>query len=554
MPERTCDEVSRHNFFFLILHMNQIVTELTNGNVEVETFTIERSNELAIMDAYDTMMANHLEKIDDEWIKKHINEFALFFKHGVLVKKAHERTTFWFKAAKKYVKPDSDLLRDTVSFCIQNDLTENVAWSVCKWIEKCVKCVPSYKNELDALASRMSPVFRETSRVADLIIKMQREALGLGTHSEMFKHPHPKYVTVSRAKIIAHDWTIEDEGYNPPNFTHDDVINNYRDNFGTNSLWADADTYDESMSLEISKRPSLALQETGGTPFMCKYGLFFYPRNPMGRTGLIGRGLLGKYGANLAADPIITRVHGGQPQFVAILRTDLELWALPGGMKDLNDPTGRTTARREFMEETMNNMSSSFIQHDGIEEIKKFIKDKKIKSRVACDAVTIPLNAKWTRRDLNLTFISLEIFENFKKSNEEAVEMIAEYQNQGQITPAMATAALHSYEMYNLVKELFDRSVKVYSGYVDDPRNTDWAWMETEAYHAHIEDHETKLLDMNLNAGDDAKNARWINFNSEEAKNLYASHVYIMKKTLSAIERKPWVKRAYKELTGEYLE
>lgn len=31
------------------------------------------------------------------------------------------------------------------------------------------------------------------------------------------------------------------------------------------------------------------------------------PRNPIGRTGLIGRGLLGRWGPNHAADPIVTR-------------------------------------------------------------------------------------------------------------------------------------------------------------------------------------------------------------------------------------------------------
>ena len=30
-------------------------------------------------------------------------------------------------------------------------------------------------------------------------------------------------------------------------------------------------------------------------------------RNPMGRTGMIGRGLLGRWGPNHAADPVVTR-------------------------------------------------------------------------------------------------------------------------------------------------------------------------------------------------------------------------------------------------------
>ena len=58
------------------------------------------------------------------------------------------------------------------------------------------------------------------------------------------------------------------------------------------------------------------------------------PLNPVGRTGLAGRGLLGKWGSNHAADPIVTRFHpaGGQLQVVAIQRKDTGQWAIPGGM------------------------------------------------------------------------------------------------------------------------------------------------------------------------------------------------------------------------------
>ena len=33
------------------------------------------------------------------------------------------------------------------------------------------------------------------------------------------------------------------------------------------------------------------------------------PRNPIGRTGITGRGQLGKWGPNHAADPIVTRFY-----------------------------------------------------------------------------------------------------------------------------------------------------------------------------------------------------------------------------------------------------
>lgn len=53
--------------------------------------------------------------------------------------------------------------------------------------------------------------------------------------------------------------------------------------------------------------------QPGGFKVDAKYG----PINPVGRTGLRGRGLLGRWGPNHAADPIITRwkrTESGDPE------------------------------------------------------------------------------------------------------------------------------------------------------------------------------------------------------------------------------------------------
>ena len=73
------------------------------------------------------------------------------------------------------------------------------------------------------------------------------------------------------------------------------------------------------------------------------------PLNIRGRTGLQGRGVLGRYGPNHAADPIVTRwkrdekgkqvyePSSGRPvlQFVAIQRRDTSEWAIPGGKQTI---------------------------------------------------------------------------------------------------------------------------------------------------------------------------------------------------------------------------
>ena len=47
------------------------------------------------------------------------------------------------------------------------------------------------------------------------------------------------------------------------------------------------------------------------------------PKNPKGRTGMIGRGLLGQYGPNHAADPVVTWSVAGQKYNVIV---DVTLW------------------------------------------------------------------------------------------------------------------------------------------------------------------------------------------------------------------------------------
>lgn len=96
------------------------------------------------------------------------------------------------------------------------------------------------------------------------------------------------------------------------------------------------------------------------------------PLNPQGRTGLQGRGILGRWGPNHAADPVVTRWQrdekgdkvvnavSGHPvlEFVCIERGDGGGWAIPGGMVDPGEKVS-TTLKREFMEEAMDSTQAS---------------------------------------------------------------------------------------------------------------------------------------------------------------------------------------------------
>lgn len=163
------------------------------------------------------------------------------------------------------------------------------------------------------------------------------------------------------------------------------------------------------------------------------------PLNPIGRTGIAGRGLLGKWGPNYAADPIITRISRatGSLELLAVQRRDNGQWAIPGGMVDRGEEVSRTLSR-ELHEET------------GV-----------------------------------------------------LLEM-----EQGRL---------------------------IYRGYVDDPRNTDYSWMETTAKHLHLSPEVAAL--MNLRAGDDARAVRWLPLTPKTVRDLYASHCALITEALAGMAR-----------------
>ena len=84
--------------------------------------------------------------------------------------------------------------------------------------------------------------------------------------------------------------------YQPVEFTADAVLQN--DHTAAPEGWADPT---DVSRVDFNSRPSYEGQ--------IKLGKDGRPLNPYGRTGMVGRGLLGKWGPNHVADPIITRVH-----------------------------------------------------------------------------------------------------------------------------------------------------------------------------------------------------------------------------------------------------
>jgi ADP-ribose pyrophosphatase len=216
-------------------------------------------------------------------------------------------------------------------------------------------------------------------------------------------------------------WETDFPGYNPPYYVAPVVLKN--DSSINPAGWADPEDI-TTVKLPTESFSGPLNFDTAGRPL-----------NPVGRTGIAGRGLLGKWGPNYAADPIITRFnrHTGEFELLAVLRRDSGQWAIPGGMVDKGEEVSRTLAR-ELREET----------------------------GVALD---------------------------------------------------------------------MGKGHCIYRGYVDDPRNTDHAWMETTAKHLHL---AQELADtMNPQAGSDAKAVRWLPLLPETVRGLYASHCALVKAALN---------------------
>ncbi|KAG3276309.1 ADP-ribose pyrophosphatase, mitochondrial isoform X3 [Ictidomys tridecemlineatus] len=249
--------------------------------------------------------------------------------------------------------------------------------------------IPAYRNSL------LSSWFHLNSNIMS-----GSNGVKDNSHNKARTSPYPgSKVERSQVPNEKVGWLVEWQDYNPVEYTAVSVLAGPR--------WADPQISESNFSPKFNEKDGHVERKSQNGLYEIENGR---PRNPAGRTGLVGRGLLGRWGPNHAADPIITRwkrdssgnkithpVSGKHIlQFVAIKRKDCGEWAIPG----------------------------------------------------------------------------------------------------------------------------------IYKGYVDDPRNTDNAWMETEAVNYHDETGEI-MDNLALEAGDDAGKVKWVDI-SDKLK-LYASHSQFIK-------------------------
>jgi ADP-ribose pyrophosphatase len=235
---------------------------------------------------------------------------------------------------------------------------------------------------------------------------------------------YPQRQSIPNDKV---SWEIEWPDYNPPYYVADVVLKN--DRSINPKGWADPEVFTSYDEL-LKDKPREAYTEI-------KFSQDGKPLNPQGRTGISGRGLLGNWGPNNAADPIVTMIDESDFfRVAAIKRKDADARgkpderALPGGMVDTGERITATLSR-ELEEETTANLD-------------------------------------------------------------------------------------------------FQKAVPIYQGIVDDPRNTDNAWMVTDAYHLHLDGEHP-----DLEGADDAEEAGWFVVDEDFVKNMYASHANSLLKAIT---------------------
>ena len=147
---------------------------------------------------------------------------------------------------------------------------------------------------------------------------------------------YPKRFPVPDESVL---WDVELPDYKPEVFTDEKVIKN-----GKNGKDVKPDGWADGLQFDATKTE---LHSFEGEVIIDSKGL---PLNPKGRTGIEGRGLLGKWGANFAADPIVIKKVNSATYLWCIKRLSGE-WAIPGGMVEYGDTVTKTLSK-ELKEET----------------------------------------------------------------------------------------------------------------------------------------------------------------------------------------------------------
>lgn len=179
--------------------------------------------------------------------------------------------------------------------------------------------------------------------------------------NKMFKHVvcrNSLYANTVQRFVVPDElisWSINYDDYKPIFYESPILIG---------KPWADPSIDDSSFEPKYNTLDGNVNRESYTGPYQVVNN---FPLNPLGRTGIIGKGILGRFGPNFAADPIVStwkrnqdnneivKHKCGKPilKVLCIQRGDTKEIALPGGMIE-NGENVSITLKREFAEEALN--------------------------------------------------------------------------------------------------------------------------------------------------------------------------------------------------------
>lgn len=181
-------------------------------------------------------------------------------------------------------------------------------------------------------------------------------AYDISSKEELFDEFYPKS-NIARVKVpkTHADWTLPCPNYNPKYILHKSVVGQpWADSENVTQYRHKFNTLDGDLDRRRSRRYTFAIELKTGRPL-----------NPNGRTGICGRGLLGRWGPNHSSLLIVTRWfhnYDGTKQimpstgkalmeFVAVKFNGQ--YFLPGGFVEPNESYMKR-AQEEFLEEALN--------------------------------------------------------------------------------------------------------------------------------------------------------------------------------------------------------
>ena len=184
-----------------------------------------------------------------------------------------------------------------------------------------------------------------------------------------------------------------------------------------------------------------------------------YPKNPMGRTGVRGRGALNRYGPNHEIMAIVTRWKKNKlakpiyverrrlMEFIAVKDIITGLTNIPGE-KILGDESKYSVVCRTFME-------------------------------LVLDEPDVEKGSSFTEEDMTSFFASF--------ASRQPIEALKQSQTTLSSSMSSSTKVASNPHLSDLFSELGFIPTMIYRGYIDDPRNTDNAWTEAEIWNFHYE-------------------------------------------------------------------